>query len=330
MVSIPLRAWSRATTGRFLRMAAVALALVLASSLFAGATRASLPKNARERVSPHFVFYHAPDKTGDVEAVQLAAEEAYQTISDRLLFRPAERIPVIIYSRRSEFVENAKAGRTEFVVGTASSADHAIRLDGSDLLERPARVVPHEVAHIFLFRLLGDAVDELPLWMNEGLAQELGGADPRRAHFSVEAALNAGNLPSLQSLAKEFPQEAGIAYDQAQDAVNGLLEIGDWESMRSLLDALKEGKGFDAAMEDVYGFTAAEWDRRWLQSVRAEARKHAWVQIASWVVPLMMFIALGWGTLTVRRRRQKQIEEEAEPEPELEPPTWWREDEFRT
>lgn len=297
----------------------------------AGAARADLPRDVRERVSPHFVFYHGPDKVGEVEAVVIAAEDAYRNIADRLLFRPIERIPVIIYSRRADFRKATEVGGMEFVVGTASSGDHTIRLDGSDLLDRPARVVGHEVAHIFLFRLLGDRIGSLPLWVNEGLAQQLGGADPRRARNVVEDALTSGGLPPLPSLASEFPrdEEAGIAYSQAQYAVGALLERGGWEAMRTLLESLRQGQGFDEAMRAAYHMTPEQWERDWLGHVRTEARRHAWMQIASWVVPALMFIALGWGTLTVRRHRQRQIEDEMEPEPELEPPSWWREDEFR-
>jgi len=294
------------------------------------AGRAQMPRNARERVSPHFVLYFEPGKAGDAEAVKLAAEDTFRDISATLRFTPEGRIPIYIYSRRIDFMNNSGVGRTEFVVGTASSADNSIRLDGTEVLAAASHVVKHEVAHVFLFEMLGPHVNRLPLWLHEGLAQQLGGEDPRRASATVVAALYEERLPPLTSLRDEFPpsKRGDLTYAQAQHAVGALLERGGWDAMLRLLNDLKAGITYEEAFNAAYGMSVERWDDVWMGSLRADARRQSWLRFASWVVPILMFIALGWGTLTVRGKRRRQVQEE-EPVAELEPPSWWREDEFK-
>lgn len=327
MIQAGYRFRAQRAAARYVRAAAVAFAAVFLPD---GSFGQALPRDAQERESPHFIIYFEPKKGGNAEAVQLAAEDAFRSIALRLRFTPDVRIPVILYSRRVDFQRNARIRPTDSVVGTASSANNSILLDGSEVLADAGFVVAHEVAHVFLFEMLGPRVEELPLWLHEGLAQELGGEDPRSALATVTAALYEERLPPLSDLAHEFPpsRRGALAYSQAQNAVDALLARGGWDRMLRLLGDVKDGRPFDKAFEDAYGMSLVRWDVVWMRSLRAEARRQGWIRFASWIVPLLMFIALGWGVITVRGKRLKQIRDE-EPVSELEPPSWWREDEFR-
>jgi hypothetical protein len=308
------------------RALALAIICLFASPAFAGP---GLP-GMHEKDGPHFRYYYDAAAVLDVERIQQSAEEAYGRLTGLLGFAPTNRIPVVLYANRDAFRAASNIKRRELVVGTAGSADDVIRLDASKTLESPSRVIGHEVTHVFLFEMLGTHVDALPLWMHEGLAQEGGGANALAARNNVVDAMLTGRLLALNDLTAKFPEgdDGGLAYDEGQVAVGALLDRGGWPRMRTLLIRMKNGASFDAAMQAVYGMSATEWETAWVRSLRSGARAEYWMQVATWVIPGLMFIALAWGAASVRRRRRRQIREE-EPIPELEPPAWWREDEFR-
>lgn len=312
------------------RLVVRALLLSL-TCLFASAAVAGpgLP-GMHEMESPHFHFFYDGSNLMDMERLQQTAEEDYGRLTGLFGFAPTERIPVVLYSNRADFRKASHFKRTELVVGTAGTADDVIRLDASKILESPARVIGHELAHVFVFKLLGSHVNALPLWMHEGLAQEAGGSSFQQAETDTVNALLAGAMLPLSSLVTKFPEgeQNGLAYDEAQAAVHGLLERGGWPRLRTLLERMRDGAAFDHAMQVVYGMDAAEWESAWVRSLQSGARVQYWIQVATWLVPVLMFVALTWGVIAVQRRRRRQIRDE-EPVSEIEPPTWWREDEFR-
>jgi hypothetical protein len=312
------------------RLFACVLALVSALVFAFSVQAAPGEPGMHEREGPHFRYFYDAEKVIDVERIQQSAEEAYGRLTGLLGYAPADRIPVVLYGDRNAFRRASNIKRTELVVGTAGSADDVIRLDASKILESPSKVIGHEVTHVFLFNMLGKHVDALPLWMHEGLAQEGGGAEPRLANNNVLDAYLAGRIMPLDDLAADFPDgaDAGLAYDEGQTAVHALLDRGGWPRMRALLVRMKNGATFDDAMRVIYGMDASEWNAAWLGSLNSGARLQYWMQIATWVIPALMFIALAWGVYAVQKHRQRQIRDE-EPISELEPPAWWREDEFR-
>lgn len=303
-------------------------AIALLACLACAAPSLAAPKQHLD--SQHFRFYYDPEHLMAVETVRLSAESAYRHISGLLEFDPARRIPVMLYSDRKEFQRDTGIKRSELVLGVATSADQAIRLDASEIFEAPDRVIGHEVAHIFLNYLLGPYVGDLPLWMNEGLAQVMGGANADVSEARVTDAVVNSRLIPLRELTIRFPEgeAGGLAYAEAHSAVEALLVEGGWAKMRALMAQLKAAKTFDAAMHDVYGMSASDWEGRWRRQALFNARFATWARIAEWVVPFAMFAALTWGIITVRRHKIKQIIEE-EPLVEITPPSWWKEDEFR-
>jgi hypothetical protein len=279
---------------------------------------------------PPFRFYFDTGHSKDIQPVLRSATAAYGRLKMNLDFAPQETIPVVLYSDGAEFRRDVGVNRSELVLGVATNTDETIRLDASKVFDSPDRVVGHEITHIFLFRYLGERITSLPLWMNEGMAQVAGGASPEAAKSQVTNALLNGRMTPLGGLTSQFPsgENAGLAYDEGQAAVVALLDDGGWPRLRALLGQMKAGKSFSASMRDVYGQSPEDWESRWRRSMRFQARFAIWAQIAEWVVPFMMFAALVWGISTVRRHRKKQIVDE-EPVVELEPPSWWREDQWR-
>jgi hypothetical protein len=277
----------------------------------------------------HFRFHYDERLVYRIATLGSAAEEAYARLEEKLGFSPPGRIPVYLYADGRHFREAVGAGRTEMVVGVASSADGAIRIDASELFSPADRVIGHELVHIFLFYRLGSDIQNLPLWLHEGLANIGGGMSDLAAEGTVTDAYLNGRLMPLSDLVSEFPSgepQASLAYAQGQDAVNWLLERGGWENMREFIERLRQGEAFPVALEAIYDVTPASMESQWIATLRTRARPALWAQVGYLAIIALWLGGLVWGYLTVRKHRRRREREEEE-EPASPPPAWWPDDE---
>ena len=295
------------------------------------ATAAASPRRTLD--SQHFMLYYDEGQLYQAEAVRQSAEAAFLRIQGLLGWSPTDHIPIYLYSDRGEFRRDAGIKRQELVVGVATSADSAIRIDASEIFASVDSIIGHELTHIFLFRYLGSAVQSLPLWMNEGLAQEAGGSPRSAAGGAVVTAYKEQRLYRLEDLRDRFPRDdtGHVAYDEAQDVVGYLLDRGGWPRIRAVLNQLKQGLSFEVALHQGYGIDVRELDGAWRADVKSRARPRVWGDIGSGLIVGAMLIALSWGYVTVQRKRKLQALAEAPPvEDEYSaPPVWWPEDQFK-
>jgi len=285
--------------------------------------------------SLHFTLFYEGDRLFQAETVRQSAEASYAKLRDLIGWAPTDKIPVFLYTDREEFRQATGVKRKELVVGVATSADDVIRIDAGGVFDSPDNIVGHELVHIFLYRFLGSRIDELPLYIHEGLAQEAGNAPAGLAMTAVLGAWKDRGLIPLSDLRTSFPRDdtAHLAYDQGQTVVQFLLERGGWPRIRALLNLLRSGVAFDAALRQTYSIDSKGLENDWRASVRLKAQPLLWNDLATAAIVGVMVLALGLGYLGVRKKRRKQARQEAEEPPEevevTAPPAWWKEDEWK-
>jgi hypothetical protein len=150
--------------------------------------------------------------------------------------------------------------------------------------------IAHELTHLAVRRLTFNCVGaDLPTWLNEGLAERGEGPASSDAKAEVTAALDAGRLDSLPSLAGSFSAynaQAQVQYAQSQLVVHFLVEEFGAEKLDQLLAEIGKGTAIDAAMESVYGFDSAGLDARWRKSLGYDApAQSAATPIAATAIP---------------------------------------------
>ncbi len=306
--------------------------LVLALLLAAAPLRAA-PDRTLD--SLHFTVYYEGDRLFQAETVRLSAETSYAKLRDLLGWAPPGKIPIFLYTDREAFRQSTGVKRKELVVGVATSADDAIRIDAASLFDSPDNIVGHELVHIFLFRFLGSNINELPLYIHEGLAQEAGNAPKAAALTAVIGAWKDRGLIPLSDIRRDFPRDdtGHLAYDQGQTVVQFLLERGGWPRIRALLNLLRTGVSFDTALRQTYSFDSKELETAWRATIRQRAQPSLWNDAATGAVVGVMVLALGLGYLGKRKKRQRLARQEAEEAVEemevTAPPSWWKEDEWK-
>ncbi len=84
---------------------------------------------------------------------------------------------------------------------------------------------------------------------------------------ALSSAVKSGGLDSVQSLSSSFPADtagATLAYAESYSLVDYLLEQrGGREQMLELLGAIRDGSGYEEALQAVYGLSISHLDSLW-------------------------------------------------------------------
>jgi hypothetical protein len=176
-------------------------------------------------------------------------QEAYSELGSRYNYYPGQEVAVILYGNR-DF--SSVTGAPEWAGG---AYDGKIRMPvgGLDRMnENLRRALFHEYAHLLIIAITRG---NLPLWLNEGLAQVAEGKEPASRLEYLRRGGEKVKLLSFDRLEKSLnglsPREAQVAYAQCHDFVSYLIDEYGWPRMLELLDSLGRGESFDHAVARV-------------------------------------------------------------------------------
>lgn len=232
---------------------------------------------------------------------------------------PADTIDVVVAPSESAF-RDATGGRApDWGLAVAFPQIGRVvmrspRLTGDAAVD-PAVVLRHELGHVYLGAALGESGDTVPRWFHEGFAalyaDEWRWVDPYRLAW----ARITGSLQPLSELHDTIPDigDPSVAYVQSMAAVRALERRGGDSAMGHLLERLRDGATFDAALRGTYGLTLdqfyAEWEselgRQYGWAVALSGQEGLWVVLA--VIVLLLF---GWRRRAVKREIRRRMRRE--------------------
>lgn len=126
-----------------------------------------------------------------------------------------------------------------------------------------SRIIVHEAAHLLLAQSLGPGRNNLPAWLDEGLASYV---EPGSNPFSGRSLSNRG--PSLRAMSSisGTPSEITYFYRKSESVVAFLIDEYGTEAFQALLDELRQGRLIDGALVNTYGFDTNSLEARWAAS----------------------------------------------------------------
>ena len=135
------------------------------------------------------------------------------------------------------------------------------------------RAITHELTHLVIHQMTLNPYNELPTWLDEGLAMYTEGLLEPVYAACLNRAIAKNSLISVRSLSSPFSAytaESLLSYAQSYSLVEFLIDNYGQGRMLELLLTFKQGSGYDAALEKVYGFDMDGLDALWRDYVSGQ------------------------------------------------------------
>jgi hypothetical protein len=151
----------------------------------------------------HFEIYYYPEIEQHLERVSSYAESAYQHISSELKHDMPNKIPMILFKTASEFEENNVSGELPEGVLAFTEPERGRMVLPIDLpAEQLYELMTHEMTHAFMFDIVPRGIigSDLPLWVDEGLADYMAGSWNATDLMTVRDAAITDSVPKMSKI----------------------------------------------------------------------------------------------------------------------------------
>ena len=216
----------------------------------------------------HFEIYFYPETEPHLERLSGYAESAYQQISADLKHDLAIKIPLVLYKTHSEF-EQTNIYPVDIPEGVAAFAEPQ-----RDRMVLPIDLPPdrlyglivHELTHIFEFDIIPRSLirQNVPLWIDEGLADYMRGAWTPQDLMTIRDAAVADIIPEMSKLEGYGGfRQPRLIYNLGHAVFEFIESRWGKEGMRQFLFSLRKNViegGTGDAYEEAFRISPDEFD----------------------------------------------------------------------
>ncbi|MEW6403051.1 MAG: peptidase MA family metallohydrolase [Chloroflexota bacterium] len=223
-------------------------------------------------------------------------------------------IDIYIYSNVGDLQGALQLGGEEWVGGHANPelgvVMVAIAPGGNQSIEMQTEI-PHELAHVMLWRSLGDGYDRQPVWLIEGLASMVELYPNPEYAKALNDASQKDALLHFVDLCDAFPPDAAgafLAYAQSQSFVTYLYTNKGTTGLTSLVNAYADGLSCDLGAKRALSMSLPQLDTQWRE---VELGQNVVGVVLRNLAPfaLLMFVILLvplWGAVDIFRERSRR------------------------
>ena len=247
--------------------------LLLCFSLSAAVTR------WEELKGEHFIIFYGEGQKDFAKKVFDASEDYYDRIASDLgyarysnFWQWDKRVKIHIFPEKTSFIE--ATGQPAWSVGNARYDTKEINgfADNDIFL---TVTLPHEIAHL-IFRDFVGFKGEVPLWLDEGVAQWEEKPMHAAIKYFVKGLHKQGKLSSLRLLTRtdvrnfKDDKEVESFYVQAASVVGFLIENYGVELFTDFCRQLRDGKSLDESLKFTYPTqirSVQELEAKWLKYI---------------------------------------------------------------
>jgi hypothetical protein len=207
--------------------------------------------------SPHFEVYYYPEFEQHLARIVSYAESAYQKVSSGLKHEISASIPIILYKTHSEFEETNLYGGGFVPEGVAAFTDSVRGRMVVPIDEPPDRLqglITHELTHVFEFDIIprNFVQRQIPLWVDEGLADYMKGLWDTLDLMSVRDAAITDQIPRLSRYDVDYyVPNPRLVYNLGHAAFEFIEARYGKEGIRQFLYTFRKNI-VGGGMEDIY------------------------------------------------------------------------------
>ena len=222
----------------------------------------------------HFIIYFEKDKKFAKQVLD-KAESYYKEIADDLGYQRysefwlwERRCKIYLYPDHDSYIK--ATNRLNWSHGQADYTNKAVSgYMGSRLFLNA--ILPHELGHL-IFRDFVGFKGEVPLWLDEGVAQWQERAKPRIVKNDAAKLLKAGKLIPLKTMMEldirkvEDEELVRIFYEESASLVDFLIRKYGTGKFTVFCQQLRDGKTLEEALKSSYSpsiRTIEDFEREW-------------------------------------------------------------------
>ncbi len=198
--------------------------------------------------------------------IMLSAQQALARLAGDTGAELEKPVKLYIYAN-AQNLRGAMIYPQEWTGGVAFTRYGTIAIGiASDNIHWGKRAIAHELTHLVIHQMTLNPYNDLPTWLDEGLAmhtEEVLGLE-YTAHLNK--AIAEKSLISVRSLSSPFSayaEQSYLSYAQSYSLVDFLISKYGQAQMLELLLTFRQGSSYDDALEKVYGFDMDGLDTLW-------------------------------------------------------------------
>ncbi|MFC2038622.1 peptidase MA family metallohydrolase [Chloroflexota bacterium] len=138
------------------------------------------------------------------------------------------------------------------------------------------RSIAHELTHLTVHQMTNNPYNDLPSWLEEGMAMFAEGDLERHFTIQIEDAISENRLISVRTLSSPFSPDtdkALLSYAQSYSLVEFLTGKYGQGKMLELLTAFSRGDSYPVILEKVYGTDMDELNEMWQDYITGQYRE---------------------------------------------------------
>ena len=264
--------------------------------------------------SPHYFFQYDDNRypwqilegptlrlhwyAGDVSFGQAALDAATGRLSGHPEPDPGsagDPIDIYVYASSTDVQDTLNLGGSTWVAGHANPDLGVVLVSiapGENQSMEMQRQIPHELAHVLLYRLTGSAYANLPNWLTEGIASQVEGYP--NADYTQVLTISTQNktLLPITDLCGPFPADASgaiLAYAESNSFISYVDKTYGTAGLHALIQAYSNGLSCDQGVQHALRLPLSQLDLHWRQS--ALGQKVSGVAFQN-LLPYLIFLVL--------------------------------------
>ena len=211
-------------------------------------------------------IYWYKDNDSFAREIMLSAQQALTRLAEDTGAELEKPVKLYIYANTQD-LRGSMIYPQEWTGGVAFTRYGIIAIGiASDNLSWGKRAVAHELTHLVIHQMTLNPYNDLPTWLNEGLAMHTEGMLELEFTAYLNKAIAEKNLISVRSLSSPFSayaEQSYLSYAQSYTLIDFLISKYGRAKMLELLLTFKQGSSYDGALEEVYGFDMDTLDNLW-------------------------------------------------------------------
>jgi hypothetical protein len=247
---------------------------------------------------PFRIFWYEGEITLAQEILDVALQGQGQILD--LLQQPAgdQPITIFIYSSEEELQSTLTSLGQSWVGGHADPALGSVVVALPPAVDQPLeiqRLIPHEIAHIILYRFMGVEYSYLPTWLSEGIASQMEFYTLPEYDLILEKAYNERGLIPIAHICSAFPTDpdlARLSYAQAYSFVEYIQQEYGVTGLQVMIYAYDQGVSCERGVETALGISLADLEKEWKLDTFARDTYLTYIYILGGVL-LVLVLALG-------------------------------------